>query len=133
MFRIREAIFRPSRGGRLVRPAGYSRAFAGSIRPRDPGNARDYRNDAMPRVGGMAPHVLVSAHRCGGAVDPAYDNTPAGVRYAASIGADYVEFDVRRAADGSLVCSHDPADDPAGLPDVDEVLAEVAACGLGAH
>lgn len=79
------------------------------------------------------PHVLISAHRCGGAVDPAYDNTPAGVRYAASIGADYVEFDVRRAADGSLVCSHDPVDDPAGRPDVDAVLAEVAACGLGAH
>ena len=79
------------------------------------------------------PHVLISAHRCGGAVDPAYDNTPAGVRYAASIGADYVEFDVRRAADGSLVCSHDPVDDPTGRPGVDEVLAEVAACGLGAH
>ena len=79
------------------------------------------------------PHVLISAHRCGGAVDPAYDNTPAGVRYAASIGADYVEFDVRRAADGSLVCCHDPVDDAAGRPVLDEVLAEVAACGLGAH
>jgi glycerophosphoryl diester phosphodiesterase len=83
----------------------------------------------------MAPHVLISAHRCGGAVDPAYDNTPAGVRYAASIGADYVEFDVRRAADGTLVCSHDPVTDPAsaGAPHLDEVLATVAECGLGAH
>jgi hypothetical protein len=36
----------------------------------------------------MAPHVLISAHRCGGLMDPAYDNTPAGVRYDASNGAD---------------------------------------------
>ena len=96
--------------------------------------ARDYASGPVPRVGSMAPpHVLISAHRCGGAVDPAYDNTPAGVRYAALIGADYVEFDVRRAADGTLVCSHDPVEDPTGRPSVDDVLAEVAASGLGAH
>lgn len=78
-------------------------------------------------------HVLVSAHRCGGATDPAYDNTPAGVRWSASIGADYVEFDVRRAPAGDLRCSHDPitAENPGvGL---DEVLTAVAASGLGAH
>jgi len=79
-------------------------------------------------------HVLVSAHRCGGAVDPAYDNSPEGVRYAASIGADYVEFDVRRAGDGTLVCSHEPVDraDQARTT-LDELLAAVAESGLGAH
>ena len=80
------------------------------------------------------PHVLVSAHRCGGKVDPAYDNSPAGVRYAAAIGADYVEFDVRRAGDGTLVCSHDPVTDPAeAAATLDELLAAVAEAGLGAH
>ncbi len=74
--------------------------------------------------------ALVSAHRCGGATDPAYDNSPAGVRWAAEIGADYVEFDVRRDADGTLVCRHDPVG-PAS--DLGEVLAAVVDCGLGAH
>ena len=84
--------------------------------------------------------MLVSAHRCGGAADPAYDNTPAGVRYAASIGADYVEFDVRRTADGRLVCRHDPVDSAtyaevaaAGVVDLDDLLAALAETGLGAH
>lgn len=81
----------------------------------------------------MRAHVLVSAHRCGGVGHPTRDNTPEGVRWTASIGADYVEFDVRRAADGRLVCRHDPvgADEPA--PALDELLAAVAAAGLGAH
>ena len=78
--------------------------------------------------------VLISAHRCGGAVDPAYDNSPAGVRYAAGVGVDYVEFDVRRAADGTLVCSHDPVTDAAEAPArLEELLAVVAETGLGAH
>jgi glycerophosphoryl diester phosphodiesterase len=68
--------------------------------------------------------VLISAHRC---------NTPDAVRSAASIGADYAEFDVRRAGDGTLVCSHDPAADASRVPRVEEVLAAVAECGLGAH
>lgn len=67
-------------------------------------------------------------------MDPAYDNTPAGVRWAASIGADYVEFDVRRAGDGTLVCGHDPVDDPADAPALlDDLLEAVAEAGLGAH
>jgi glycerophosphoryl diester phosphodiesterase len=78
-------------------------------------------------------HVLVSAHRCGGAVDRAYDNSPAGVRWAASIGADYVEFDVRRAGDGSLVCSHDPLGGEVAPSPLAGVLAAVAETGLGAH
>jgi glycerophosphoryl diester phosphodiesterase len=60
------------------------------------------------------------------------------VRYAAGIGVDYVEFDVRRTADGALVCHHDPVETRtraalAGVPDLDDVLAAVADCGLGAH
>ena len=67
-------------------------------------------------------------------MDPTYDNSPAGVRYAASIGVDYVEFDVRRAGDGTLVCSHDAVDraDQARTT-LDELLAAVAESGLGAH
>jgi glycerophosphoryl diester phosphodiesterase len=67
-------------------------------------------------------------------VDQAYDNSPAGVRWAARIGADYVEFDVRRAGDGTLVCSHDPVDraDEARAS-LEELLAAVAESGLGAH
>ena len=72
----------------------------------------------------MGHRVLISAHRC---------NSPEAVRSAAALGVDYAEFDVRRGVDGSLVCSHDPVTDPAGLPGLDEVLAAVAECGLGAH
>jgi glycerophosphoryl diester phosphodiesterase len=52
-------------------------------------------------------HVLISAHRCGFREGAGYDNSVAGVRYAASIGADYAEFDVRRCSDGVFVCRHD--------------------------
>ena len=62
------------------------------------------------------------------------------MRYAASIGADYVEFDVRRTSDGTLVCRHDPVGSAtaaelaaAGVPALDDVLAAVARHGLGAH
>ena len=68
--------------------------------------------------------VLISAHRC---------NSPDAVREAAGVGADYAEFDVRRAGDGTLVCSHDPVADPGGVSLLDEVLAAVAGAGLGAH
>jgi glycerophosphoryl diester phosphodiesterase len=84
-------------------------------------------------------HVLVSAHR---------SNSPETVRGAAAIGADYVEFDVRRPADGAFVCAHDRVTGGlevtsstreqlrAAAPDVvdlDDVLAAVAETGLGAH
>jgi glycerophosphoryl diester phosphodiesterase len=62
------------------------------------------------------------------------------VHYSASIGADYVEFDVRRTSDGALVCRHDPVDartraelTAEGVPELQDMLATVAACGLGAH
>jgi glycerophosphoryl diester phosphodiesterase len=93
-------------------------------------NAPDYPAGTVNVVA----QVLISAHRCGGKADPAYDNSPAGVRWAASIGADYVEFDVRRAGDGTLVCSHDPVAHAAEAPSrLADVLAAVAESGLGAH
>ena len=45
--------------------------------------------------------TLVSAHRC---------LTAADIEAAVALGADYVEMDVQRCADGSLVLFHDPVD-----------------------
>jgi glycerophosphoryl diester phosphodiesterase len=59
----------------------------------------------MPAVG----RVLISAHRCGFKEGLGNDNSVTGVRYAAQVGADFVEFDVRRCRDGVFVCRHDPA------------------------
>lgn len=53
----------------------------------------------------MTTRVAVSAHRGGGERHPAA--TWEAYRSAAATGADYVEFDVRRLADGRLVCYHD--------------------------
>src|SRR5579862_8036318 len=58
--------------------------------------------------------MLVLAHR--GAHEPAApglrENTVAAFRAAAALGADGVELDVRRTADGALAVHHDPT-----LPD----------------
>jgi glycerophosphoryl diester phosphodiesterase len=56
--------------------------------------------------------VLVLAHR--GANRLAPENTVAAMRAALARGADGVELDVHRSADGELVVRHD-ADTPAGL------------------
>ncbi|MBZ5739939.1 glycerophosphodiester phosphodiesterase [Nocardioides mangrovi] len=45
--------------------------------------------------------TLVSAHRC---------LTVPDIEAAIALGADYVEFDVQRCADGSLVLHHDPVE-----------------------
>jgi glycerophosphoryl diester phosphodiesterase len=50
--------------------------------------------------------VAVSAHSGGGERHPLA--TWEAYRSAAATGAEYVEFDVRRLADGELVCYHDP-------------------------
>jgi glycerophosphoryl diester phosphodiesterase len=55
---------------------------------------------------------LVLAHR--GASRAAADNTPEAFRLALSLGADGVEFDMRRSARGELVVVHDP--EIAGTP-----------------
>lgn len=70
----------------------------------------------------MARHrVLVSAHRCGyaelsaaGADDRSLENTLEGIAHATAVGADYVEFDVRRCSDGIFVISHDPEVETSG-------------------
>lgn len=54
-----------------------------------------------------AHRVLISAHRCGRRDDRSLDNKVAGVHEAARLGADFVEFDVQRCADGTYVCFHD--------------------------
>lgn len=65
--------------------------------------------------------VLVSAHRC---------LTIQQVEYALRLGVDYVEFDVQRCADGSLVLAHDPVEvAPPGITTYDEVLDTLAGRG----
>jgi len=75
----------------------------------------------------------VIAHRGASAVEA--ENTVAAFRRAAAMGADMVELDVRRSADGALVIHHDAhlpggralvdtprADLPASIPTLDEAL-----------
>lgn len=60
--------------------------------------------------------VLISAHRCG-AGDTAPDSGGSGenglhaLEHSLELGVDYVEFDVRRLADGRLVVTHDAPDE----------------------
>ncbi|MFT4081816.1 MAG: glycerophosphodiester phosphodiesterase family protein [Nocardioides sp.] len=82
----------------------------------------------------MKTPVLVSAHR---------RETPAAIRSAAALGADFVEFDVRRLRDGRFIVAHDqPADAPAthgastatellGIDTLLDTLVELP--GVGAH
>jgi len=58
-----------------------------------------------PRLGWALPRVF--AHRCGGALAP--ENTLAGLRIAARMGVQAVEFDVMLSADGSPWLLHDEA------------------------
>jgi len=58
--------------------------------------------------------TLVSAHRC---------LTRADIESAIALGAEFVEFDVQRCADGSLVLHHDPVEvAPTGALGYDEAL-----------
>ena len=78
--------------------------------------------------------ISVIAHRGASAACP--ENTVEAFREAARQGADGVELDVRRTADGVLVVRHDPlpsgdlppGDLPAGIPTLDEAV--VACEGL---
>ncbi|TIC86519.1 glycerophosphodiester phosphodiesterase [Nocardioides sp. GY 10127] len=58
-----------------------------------------------PRLPGRP--VLVSAHRCGAGDDRSLENTRPALDGALAAGVDFVEVDVRRCADGTLVCFHD--------------------------
>lgn len=61
------------------------------------------------------------AHR--GASSEAAENTLAAFAKAIEVGADMIEFDVRRAAGGQLVISHDPIRGPGlELPTFEETL-----------
>jgi glycerophosphoryl diester phosphodiesterase len=66
---------------------------------------------------------LVIAHR--GACWDAPENTLEAFELAVEQGADFVEFDVRVAADGRLVICHDAPPDPCPpqIPTLDETLA----------
>ncbi len=68
---------------------------------------------------GNATGPLVIGHRGASAARP--ENTLEAFRHARNLGADWVELDVRRTADGALVIRHD-----AVLPD-GRALAELAA------
>ncbi|HLU41847.1 MAG TPA: glycerophosphodiester phosphodiesterase, partial [Microthrixaceae bacterium] len=59
----------------------------------------------MP-IAGSEPSVLVIAHR--GASADHRENTIEAFHGAREQGADWVELDVRRSADGALVVHHDP-------------------------
>jgi glycerophosphoryl diester phosphodiesterase len=65
--------------------------------------------------------TLVLAHRGANRVAP--ENTVAAFRAASDLGADGVELDVHRTADGALVVHHDPVT-PAGML-AEMTLAEV--------
>lgn len=66
---------------------------------------------------------LVIAHRGASAAEPP-GNTLAAFRAAAALGADWVELDVRRCADGALVVHHD-AQLADGRPIVELAAAEL--------
>ncbi len=51
--------------------------------------------------------VLVSAHRCGAGGDRALENTRVALDRALDLDVDFIEFDVQRCADGTLVLYHD--------------------------
>jgi glycerophosphoryl diester phosphodiesterase len=65
----------------------------------------------MPRFGAGTPLVL--AHR--GAREEVAENTLAAFRRALALGADGVELDVRRSADGVLIVHHDAEHPVLGL------------------
>jgi glycerophosphoryl diester phosphodiesterase len=71
---------------------------------------------------------LVIAHR--GLTTAARENTVASLRAAADLGVDGVEFDVRRAGDGTLVVHHDA--EVSGLTIADATLPQVRNAGRAA-
>ena len=62
-----------------------------------------------PHFAGEKSGPQVIAHRGGAGLRP--ESTFAAFAHAAEIGADVLETDVRRTADGAIVCLHDPAVD----------------------
>lgn len=77
------------------------------------------------------PRVLISAHRCGAGDDPEAENTLHALAASLELGVDYVEFDVRRRSDGSLVIQHDH-DEAADVPTYEQMLRAIGD-KAGAH
>ena len=73
------------------------------------------------------PRPVVMGHR--GAPRRAPENTPASFAAAADEGASWVELDARRAADGTVVLSHEPTT-PDGVAIVERDAEELAAVGV---
>lgn len=51
--------------------------------------------------------VLISAHRCGAGANTSLENTRTALDAACELPVEFVEFDVQRLGDGTLVCFHD--------------------------
>jgi glycerophosphoryl diester phosphodiesterase len=85
-------------------------------------DSSDSETPTEPRLAAARP--LVIGHRGASAARP--ENTVEAFRHAAELGADWVELDVRRTADGALVVHHD-----ASLPD-GRVIVELARVDLPA-
>ncbi|GAB7006042.1 hypothetical protein JCM18899A_35150 [Nocardioides sp. AN3] len=67
----------------------------------------------------MPRRVLISAHRGGAGYESANENTLAAVEKAVAEGVEYVEIDVRRRPDGTVIVLHDDPD--SGTMTVDPV------------
>ncbi len=106
------------------------------------------RSENLGRAAGREavgpPTPLVIAHRGASHAHP--ENTLEAFAGAANFGADWVELDVRRSADGVLIVHHDPEvpdgraivatlapDLPGTVPTLSEALAVCAAHGLGVN
>lgn len=76
--------------------------------------------------------VLVSAHRCGAGDDPQGENSLHALEHSVALGVDFVEFDVRRRADGHLIVAHDRPDDGVQVLAYDDLLARLSD-RAGAH
>jgi glycerophosphoryl diester phosphodiesterase len=70
----------------------------------------------------------VWGHR--GSRSPGPENTAAAVRAALAAGAQGSEVDVRRSADGGLVCAHDPVVRATRRAVIDMTTSELAAAGI---
>ncbi|MEP9383216.1 glycerophosphodiester phosphodiesterase [Nocardioides sp. KR10-350] len=76
--------------------------------------------------------VLVSAHRCGAGDDPLGENSLHALEHSVALGVDFVEFDVRRRADGHLIVAHDLPDDGVEVLAYDALL-DTLGDRAGAH
>ena len=107
--RAETLVFEDTEAG-VASAEGGGRACGRSARDAGTGAARRGRresgDDRRPVAPAPARMTWTIAHRGASAELP--ENTPAAFERAIELGADFVEFDVHAAADGSLVVCHDP-------------------------